>query len=85
MIKTRSLGSRDSFRDFELEQYATNVLERWIRLVIKRRAIVIAIWMAITVVGVVAASQLNGLLTTSLTVPSSSSAQANAKRMSLVH
>jgi RND superfamily putative drug exporter len=54
------------------------VLERWIRVVIKRRAIVIVIWIGITIAGVFSASQLTGLLTTSLTVPGTDSAQANA-------
>jgi len=54
------------------------VLERWIRLVIKRRVIVIAIWVVITILGVFSTSHLTDLLTTSLTVPGTSSAQANA-------
>ncbi len=54
------------------------MLERWTRLVIKRRVIVIAIWILITLFGGLCATRLNGLLTTSLTVPGTSSAQANA-------
>ena len=54
------------------------MLERWTRLVIKRRIIVISIWVAIIVVGVFSASRLSGLLTTSLSVPGTSSNQANA-------
>ncbi len=54
------------------------MLERWIRLVIKRRVIVIAIWVVITILGVFSTSHLTDLLTTSLTVPGTSSAQANA-------
>ena len=54
------------------------VLERWSRLVIKRRVVVISIWVVIIVVGGFSATRLSGLLTTSLTVPGTSSAQANA-------
>jgi RND superfamily putative drug exporter len=54
------------------------VLERWSRLVIKRRAIVITVWVAIIIVGAFSASRLSGLLSTSLSVPGTNSAQANA-------
>jgi putative drug exporter of the RND superfamily len=54
------------------------VLEHWTRLVIKRRVVVVAIWVAIIIVGALSASRLTGLLSTSLTVPDTSSAQANA-------
>ena len=54
------------------------MLERWIRLVIKRRFIVIAIWVALTVVGAFSTTHLSDLLSTSLTVPGTNSAQANA-------
>jgi len=47
-------------------------------VVIKRRVIVIVIWIGITIAGVFSASQLTALLTTSLTVPGTDSAQANA-------
>lgn len=47
-------------------------------MVIKRRVIVIVIWIGITIAGVFSASQLTALLTTSLTVPGTDSAQANA-------
>ncbi|MGB8197355.1 MAG: MMPL family transporter [Acidimicrobiales bacterium] len=46
-------------------------------MIIKRRVIVIAIWIAIILLGLVAASRLTGLLTTSLTVPHTGSATAN--------
>jgi RND superfamily putative drug exporter len=59
-------------------RYASFVLERWIRLVIKRRAIVIAVWVGITLLGALSAFNLTNLLTTSLTVPHTNSAQANA-------
>jgi RND superfamily putative drug exporter len=47
-------------------------------LVIKRRVVVVAIWVAIIVVGALSASRLTDLLSTSLTVPGTDSAQANA-------
>src|SRR5579863_151585 len=67
-----------SFRTRKTEQYATRVLEHWTRLVIKRRVVVIALWVAVIVVGVLSASQLSGLLTTSLSIPGTSSTRANA-------
>jgi len=54
------------------------VLDRWTRLIIKRRVIVIALWIVVIIVGLGSASRLTGLLTTSLTVPNTGSAQANA-------
>ncbi len=54
------------------------VLERWCRLVIKRRVVVISVWAAIIIIGGLSATRLSGLLTTSLTVPGTSSARANA-------
>ena len=54
------------------------VLERWCRLVIKRRVVVISVWAAIIIIGGLSATRLSGLLTTSLTVPGTSSTQANA-------
>lgn len=54
------------------------MLERWTRLVIKRRIIVIVIWIIITILGGFSASRLSGLLSTSLSVPNTNSAQANA-------
>jgi len=59
------------------ELYATKVLERWTRLVIKRRFVVLAIWVVIALVGTFSGARLSGLLTTSLTVPGTNSAQAN--------
>ena len=53
------------------------MLERWTRLVIKRRVIVISIWIVVTILGALSATHLTDLLTTSLTVPGTSSAQAN--------
>jgi len=47
-------------------------------LIIKRRVIVIALWIVVIIVGLGSASRLTGLLTTSLTVPNTGSAQANA-------
>ena len=43
------------------EQYARGVLERWIRLVIKRRVIVIAIWAGMTIVGAFSTTHLTEL------------------------
>jgi RND superfamily putative drug exporter len=59
------------------DKYAAVVLERWTRLVIKRRVIVVVIWVVITLLGVASASRLTDLLTTSLTVPGTISARAN--------
>ncbi len=53
------------------------VLERWTRVVVHWRAVVIVFWVAVIVVGVLSAFKLPDLLTTSLTVPGTSSAQAN--------
>jgi RND superfamily putative drug exporter len=54
------------------------VLERWTRLVIKRRIVVLAIWVVIALAGTISGARLSGLLTTSLTVPGTNSAQADA-------
>jgi RND superfamily putative drug exporter len=53
------------------------VLERWTRAVVRWRLVVIACWVAIIVLGVFSAVKLPDLLTTSLTVPGTSSARAN--------
>ena len=44
---------------------------------LKARALVITIWLALTVLGLYGAANLDQLLTTSLSVPGSSSAAAN--------
>jgi uncharacterized membrane protein YdfJ with MMPL/SSD domain len=54
------------------------VLERWTRLVIKRRVLVVALWVIIIIVGALSASRLTDLLSTSLSVPGTNSSQANA-------
>ena len=54
------------------------MLGRWTRLVIKRRFVVLALWVLIALVGTFSGARLSGLLTTSLTVPGTNSAQANA-------
>jgi len=54
------------------------VLESWIRLVLRWRGPVLACWLVVGILGALAALGLPGLLTTSLTVPGTSSAQANA-------
>jgi RND superfamily putative drug exporter len=53
------------------------VLERWTRAVIRWRVIVIAAWVAVLVLGALSVAKLPALLTTSLSVPGTSSAQAN--------
>jgi RND superfamily putative drug exporter len=53
------------------------VLERWTRAVVRWRVVVIACWVAIVLLGALSAFKLPDLLTTSLTVPGTSSAQAN--------
>jgi len=51
--------------------------ERWIRTVVRHRFAVVVAWCLISVLGVMAATQLSGLLTTSLSVPGSGSDRAN--------
>lgn len=53
------------------------MLERWTRAVIRWRVAVVGVWIVVIVLGVVASSRLPALLTTSLSVPGSSSASAN--------
>jgi RND superfamily putative drug exporter len=53
------------------------MLERWTRLVIRRRIVVIACWVAVVVVGVLSTGRLPGLLSTSLAVPGTGSEQAD--------
>jgi RND superfamily putative drug exporter len=53
------------------------VLDRWTRAIIRWRVAVVAGWVVILVLGAVASAKLPDLLTTSLTVPGTSSAQAN--------
>ncbi len=53
------------------------MLERWIRGVIRWRVLVIAGWVAILLLGALSVAKLPALLTTSLSVPGTSSAQAN--------
>ncbi len=53
------------------------MLERWTRAVIRWRVVVIACWVVIILFGALSAVRLPNLLTTSLTVPSTNSAQAN--------
>jgi RND superfamily putative drug exporter len=57
--------------------YAAKVLERWTRTVIKRRILVISCWVVVIIVGAFAGARLPELLTTSLTVPGTGSANAN--------
>jgi uncharacterized membrane protein YdfJ with MMPL/SSD domain len=54
------------------------LLERWTRRVLHWRVVVIALWVAVSVTGAVAAHRLPPLLSTSLAVPGTSSQQAAA-------
>jgi uncharacterized membrane protein YdfJ with MMPL/SSD domain len=54
------------------------MLERWTRAVINYRAAVIAAWFVVVILGVLSGSQISGHLTTSLAVPGTGSAQADA-------
>ena len=54
------------------------MLTRWTRMVLRRRAIMVLVWLAITVAGAFATANIGEHLTTSLEVPSSQSAQADA-------
>jgi RND superfamily putative drug exporter len=54
------------------------MFERWTRGVVHHRLIVVALWLIVIIVGTVTTTKLPGLLTTSLTVPGSTSATANA-------
>jgi RND superfamily putative drug exporter len=53
------------------------VLERWTRWVIRFRLAVVSCWLVLLVLGLLATPRLSALLTTSLAVPSTGSAQAN--------
>jgi RND superfamily putative drug exporter len=53
------------------------VLERWTRGVVRHRMKVIAVWMLLVILGLLASSKLNEHLTTSLAVPGSESAKAD--------
>ena len=55
------------------------MLVTWSRAAIKARTLVLTIWIALTAFGLFAASNLDQYLTTSLTVPGSSSAAAHAE------
>ena len=54
------------------------MLERWTRVVVRWRFLVIALWVALVILGVLCAGRLPGLLSTSLAVPGTSSEQADA-------
>lgn len=53
------------------------MFERWTRGVVRFRVLVLVLWLVVAVLGVVSATKLPGLLTTSLNVPGSNSAKAN--------
>jgi RND superfamily putative drug exporter len=54
------------------------MLNRWTRAVLRHRGIIIAGWVLLVVLGLLANGALNGRLSTSLSVPDSASAHANA-------
>ena len=54
------------------------MLERWTRAVVRYRVVVIAAWVMVMILGLLSGFRLSGLLSTSLAVPGSGSAQANA-------
>jgi RND superfamily putative drug exporter len=54
------------------------MLERWTRVVVRWRIVMVAFWIAIVVLGVFSAGRLPRLLSTSLAVPGASSEQADA-------
>ena len=53
------------------------MLVTWSKAALKARALVLTMWIALTAFGLFGASNLDQYLTTSLTVPGSSSAAAN--------
>ena len=53
------------------------MLESWIQRVLRHRVPILGIWLVITIVGLIAAANLNQYLTTSLNVPGSQSEKAN--------
>ena len=53
------------------------MLVTWSKAAIKARALVLTIWIALTIFGLYGAANLDPLLTTSLSVPGSSSAAAS--------
>lgn len=53
------------------------MLERWTHGVIRHRSAVIAVWLVLVILGLLAGSKLNEHLTTSLTVPGTESAKAD--------
>jgi RND superfamily putative drug exporter len=53
------------------------VLERWTGSVLRYRALVLGLWLAVLVAGVLSASRLPGLLSTTFAVPDTESARAN--------
>ena len=71
-------GLVDSLVRLETTEYTPGVPERSTQWVVRSRATVLGCWAVVLVMGVLGAARLPGLLTTSLAVPSTSSAQANA-------
>ena len=58
-------------------RYTSRMFERWTRGVVRWRIAVLALWVMVTIIGLVEATHLSPLLSTSLDVPGSPSAQAN--------
>lgn len=53
------------------------MIEQWTRFVVRWRVVVLACWAIVAVLGLISATKLPSLLTTSLSVPGTASAQAN--------
>ena len=53
------------------------MLDRWVRAVVRWRVVVVGLWVAVLIGGLVASTRLPALLSTSLSVPDSQSAAAN--------
>ena len=53
------------------------MLESWTRGVIRHRIVVVAVWVVIGIIGLIAGFNLNNHLTTSLAVPGTESAKAD--------
>ncbi len=54
------------------------MLEKWTRLVVRRRALIFLLWLVVLLLGVVGGVHLNSHLTTSLSIPNSASARADS-------
>ena len=61
------------------------MLERWTRAVVRWRVVVLVLWALVVVAGALGATHLSARLTTSLSVPGSSSERANAVLVRAFH